>query len=103
MQPQAQHRSIRCRGFVRVRGGLFRRCGRVGARGLRADGGRGSSVHAVPRVANQPFTWSDITDFENLNVDKLFHEKEGPDRLSMLVETPPVCICFFLAKISNRL
>ena len=43
---QPQHRSIRGRGLVRVRSGRFRRCGRVGTRGRRAD--------AVPRVANQP-------------------------------------------------
>ena len=45
---QPQHRSIirGCR-LVRVRGGRFRRCGRVGAHGRRTD--------ALPRVANQTF------------------------------------------------
>ena len=43
---QPQHRSICGRGLVRVCGGRFHRCGRVGTRGRRAD--------AVPRVANQP-------------------------------------------------
>ena len=67
LHPQPQHRSIRGRGLVRVRGGGFRRCGRVGAHGRRADGGRGGGVHAVPRVANQPVTLGEITDFENPN------------------------------------
>ena len=68
LQPQPKHRSIRGRGLVRVRGGGFRRCGRVGAHGRRADGVRGGGVHAVPRVANQPVTLGEITDFENPNV-----------------------------------
>ena len=97
VQPQPQHRSIRGRGLVRVRGGRFRRCGRVGTRGCRADGGCSSSAHAVPRVANQPVTWSDTTDFENPNINKLFHEKEGPDRLSMLVESPLDCLQLFFS------
>ena len=80
VQPQPQHRSIRGRGLVRARGGRFRRCGRVGAQGHRADGGRGSGAHSVPRVANQPVASSYITDFENPNVDKLFHENEGSPR-----------------------
>ena len=95
MQPQPQHRSIRGRGLVRVCGGQFRRCGRVSARGCRADGGRDSSAHVVPRVVNQTGTVSDTTDFENPNNDKLFKEKEGPDRLSMLVETPLEFLHFF--------
>ena len=104
MQPQPQHRSIRGRGLVRVCGGQFRRCGRVSARGCRADGGRDSSAHVVPRVVHQPGTVSDTTDFENPNNDKLFKEKEGPDRLSMLVETPLEFLhFFFLIKNSNRL
>ena len=61
----------------------------------RADGGRDSSAHVVPRVVNQPGTVSDTTDFENPNNDKLFKEKEGPDRLSMLVETPLEFLLFF--------
>ena len=79
MLAQPQHKSIR--GLGRVHGGRFRRCGRVGARGHRAD--------AVPRVANQPVTWSDITDFEIPNTDKLFHENEGPDRLYFNVSRDP--------------
>ena len=66
MQPQPQHRSVHGCGLLRICDGWFCRCGRVGL---------GSSEHAVPRIANQPVTWSDITDFENANVDKLFHEK----------------------------
>ena len=62
LQPQPKHRSIR--------GGGFRRCGRVGAPGRRADGVRGGDVHAVPRVANQPVTLGEITDFENPNVSR---------------------------------
>ena len=55
-----------------------------------------TAVHiVVPRVANQPGTVSDTTDFENPNNDKLFKEKEGPDRLSMLVETPLEFLLFF--------
>ena len=92
MQPQPQLRSVRGLGLVRVCGGRFRR---HGARGCRADGGRGSSAHAVPRVANQPVTWSDITDFENPNIDKLFHENEGPNRLSIIAETPLDCLQLF--------
>ena len=86
---QPQQRSIRGRGLVRVRGGRFCRCGRVGAHSCRAE--------AAPRVANQPVIWSDITDFENLNIDKLFHENEGLDRLSMLVETPLDCLQLFFS------
>ena len=75
VQSQPQHRSMLGCWLVRIRGGRFRRCGRVG---------RGSSTHAVPRVANQPVKWSGITDLKNPNVGKLFHEREGPDRLSVL-------------------
>lgn len=81
-QPQPQHRSICSRWLVRVCGDGFHRCGRVGAHGSRADGG---GAHAVPTVGNQPVTWGNITDFENPKVEKLFHENEGPGRLSMLV------------------
>ena len=81
-QPQPQHRSICSRWLVRVCGDGFHRCGRVGAHGSRADGG---GAHAVPTVGNQPLTWGNITDFENPKVEKLFHENEGPGRLSMLV------------------
>ena len=81
-QPQPQHRSICSRWLVRVCGDGFHRCGRVGAHGNRADGG---GAHAVPTVGNQPVTWGNITDFENPKVEKLFHENEGPGRLSMLV------------------
>ena len=69
---QPQHRSIICGcGLVRIRGGRFRRCGRVGAHVRRTD--------AVPRVANQPFMEWYYWDFESPNIDKLFHENEGPD------------------------
>ena len=98
MQPQPQHRSIRGRGLVRVCGGQFRRCGRVSTCGCRADGGRDSSAHVVTRVVNQPGTVSDTTDFENPNNDKMFKEKEGPDRFSMLVETPLEFVHFFSDK-----
>ena len=81
-QPQPQHRSTCSRWLVRVCGDGFHRCGRVGAHGSRADGG---GAHAVPTVGNQPVTWGNITDFENPKVEKLFHENEGPGRLSMLV------------------
>ena len=81
-QPQPQHRSICSRWLVRVCGDGFHRCGRVGAHGSRADG---DGAHAVPTVGNQPVTWGNITDFENPKVEKLFHENEGPGRLSMLV------------------
>lgn len=81
-QPQPQHRSICSRWLVRVCGDGFHRCERVGAHGSRADGG---GAHAVPTVGNQPVTWGNITDFENPKVEKLFHENEGPGRLSMLV------------------
>ena len=81
-QPQPQHRSICSRWLVRVCGDGFHRCGRVGAHGSRADGG---GAHAVPTVGNQPVTWGNITDFENPKVEKLFHENEGPGRLSILV------------------
>ena len=55
-----------------------------------------TAVHiVVPRVVNQPGTVSDTTDFENPNNDKLFKEKEGPDRLSMLVETSLEFLLFF--------
>ena len=81
-QPQPQHRSICSRWLVRVCGDGFHRCGRVGAHGSRADGG---GAHAVPTVGNEPVTWGNITDFENPKVEKLFHENEGPGRLSMLV------------------
>ena len=99
-QPQPQHRSICSRWFVRVCGDGFHRCGRVGAHGSRADGDGGGAhavptvgnqpvtwggAHAVPTVGNQPVTWGNITDFENPKVEKLFHENEGPGRLSMLV------------------
>ena len=83
-QPQPQHRSICSRWLVRVCGDGFHRCGRVGAHGSRADGD-GGGAHAVPTVGNQPVTWGNITDFENPKVEKLFHENEGPGRLSMLV------------------
>ena len=98
MQPQPQHRSICGRWLIRVFGGRFHRCGRVSARGCRADSGRDSSAHIIPKVANQPGTVSDSTDFENPNNDKLFQEKEGPDRLSMLVETPLEFLHFFSDK-----
>ena len=71
VQLQPQHRSIRVRGLVRACGGGFRRC---------------------ERVANQTVRWNYIIDFENPNVDKLFHKNEGPDRLSMLAETPLDCL-----------
>ena len=89
---QPQHRSIRGRELVRVRGGRFCRCGRVGNHGRRADGGCGGGAHAVPRVADQSVKWSDITDFENPNVEKLFYENEEPDTLSMLAGTPLDCL-----------
>ena len=81
-------------------GGWFRRCG---GRGCRADGGRGSSAHAVPRVANQPVTWSDITDFENPNIDKLFHENEGPNRLSVIADTALDCLQLFFFRQSIQI
>ena len=77
MQPQPQHRSFRGRGLVRVCGGQFHRCGRVSARGCRADGGRDSSAHVVPRVVNQTGTVSETADFENPNNDKLLRKKKG--------------------------
>ena len=97
MLVQPQHGSIRGRGLVRVRGGGFCRCGRVGARGRRANGGSGVGAHAIPRVANQPVTWSDSTDFENPNVNKLFHENEELGRLSILAGTPLDCLQLFFS------
>ena len=61
--------SIRGCGLVRVRGGRFRRCGRVGAHGRRAD--------AVARVANQPF-WSDIAEIlKTLTLTNCFMKMKG--------------------------
>ena len=89
VEPQPQLRSICGLRLARGRGGGFSRHRTVGTSSQRAN--RVGSAHAVPREANQPVTWSDITDFENPNVDKLFHEHEGPDRLSMLAETMLDC------------
>ena len=92
---QPQQKYICGRGLVRIRGGRFCRCGRISAHGQRAE--------AVPRVANQPVTWSDITDFEIPNIDELFHENEGLDRLSMLAETPLDCLQLFFFRRSIQI
>ena len=88
VQPQPQHRSVRGRGLIRGCGGRFRGCGRIAARGCR---------DVVPRVANQPVILSDITDFENPNIDKLFRENERPDRLSIIAETLLDCLQMFFS------
>ena len=94
VQSQPQHRSMLGRGLVRIRGGRFRRCGRVG---------RGSSTHAVPRVANQPVKWSILLILKILTLANCFMKRKG--QIDFCYRRPRliVCICFFLTKNPNRL
>ena len=59
----------------------------------RVDGGRGGGAHAVPRVAKQPVTWSDISDaLRDLSVTnwRLYDRSNAYECMLTLFSTSPL-------------